>query len=88
MRRLLDSALIDGSIGPPLLALQHETDLDISSPDPLDGLVHSSERHDMDDSLDAMGRRELEHLHGLRPTTDVVPIDGSPRIIQLTTAER
>jgi hypothetical protein len=80
--------LFDGSIEFPSLPFQDETHLDISSPDPLDGLVHSSKRHDIDDGLDAMRRRELEHLHGLGPTTDVVPVDGSPGIVQLTAAQR
>ena len=65
-----------------ILALQHETHRDISSPDPLDGFVHSCERHDIDDSRDAMLRREREHLRGIRTTPYVVPIDGSPRIVQ------
>ena len=60
------------------LALQHQTHRDISSPDPLDGFVHSCEGHDIDDSRDAMLRREREHLHGIRTTPYVVPIDGSP----------
>ena len=37
----------------------------LSPPDPLDGLVHSSERHDIDDRLDPMLRRKLEHPHGI-----------------------
>ena len=44
------------------LPLQDEAHPDISSPDSLHGLVHSSERHDIDDCLDAMLRRKLEHL--------------------------
>src|SRR3546814_4188835 len=47
-----------------ILALQHETHRDIPSPDPLDGFVHSCERHDIDDSRDAMLRREREHQIG------------------------
>ena len=66
----------------PFLALQNETHRDISSPDPLDGLVHSCERHDFDDGRDAMLRRELEHLRRVRTAPDVVPIDRSPRIVQ------
>ena len=41
----------DGRQVAPLLALQHKTHLDISSPHPLDGVVHSSERHDIDDHI-------------------------------------
>ena len=36
-----------------MLALQHETHRDISSPDPLDGFVHSCERHDIGDTAPA-----------------------------------
>lgn len=36
-----------------MLALQHETHRDISSPDPLDGFVHSCERHDIGDTARA-----------------------------------
>ena len=34
--------------------LQHESHRDLSSPDSLDGFVHSSERHDFDNGLDPM----------------------------------
>jgi hypothetical protein len=68
------SALLAAPIKPPLLLSRTRPIFTSSSPDPFDGLVHSSERHDIDDTLDAMRRRELEHLHGLRPTTDGVVI--------------
>ena len=58
-----------------LLAFQDETHLDISSPHPVDGVVHPRERHDIDHSRDAMARREREHLVRLRPATDVISVD-------------
>src|SRR5829696_849434 len=63
---------------PESLALQHKPHLNLSSADPLDRLVYLIEPHDVDDSPDAVCRREVEHLHGLGPTPDVVPINGSP----------
>jgi hypothetical protein len=43
--------------GIELPVLQHQSHPDVSSPDPLDGLVHPSERHDIDNGPDAMPRR-------------------------------
>ena len=71
-----------------LPVLQHQSHIDISSPDPLDGLVHPSERHDIDDGPDAMLRRKLEHVRGIGTTAYVVAIDRSPGIVQQSTAQR